>query len=618
MTASSVVKFFSDKLVNLVANLGTERDKAAGSFYSLPMLTPEQASNAYRGSWLARKIVDIPALDATRQWRSWQASDEQVKRIEAEEKRLKVQQKVKEAMIKARLDGGSAIFLGTKDNDPAKPLRPESMGKGDLKYLVVLTKRQLKPGELERDVMSPNFNKPKDYQLTSATSSMVTIHPSRLIIFQGAELPDPDLPNALTDGWGDSVLTAVMQAIGHADSTMANIASLVFEAKVDVIRIPDFMANLQSDPGYPKLVQERLMLAAAAKGINGMLLLDKDEEYETKTTAFTGLPDVADRFFQAVSGGADIPATRLLSQSPAGMSATGESDTRNYYDRVHAAQELDLRPAMETADECLIRSALGVRPREMHYVWNPLWQPTAKEKSAGALEAAQTIKTLAESRSINRDALAEAAGNMLVEQSILPGLQAALKTHGNKPPPDAALKPDPAEQGDGTKKPPAKTKVADAAPRSLYVSRQVTNAADILKWAKAQGFESTLPAGDLHVTVAYSREPVDWMKVGNSWSGGDKGTLTVSPGGPRMVEKFGGGAVVLLFGSSELSWRHRDILESGASWDWPDYNPHITITYEPGDVDLSAVAPYRGKIELGPEVFEEVNEDWKSNVKETA
>lgn len=618
MTASSVVKFFSDKLVNLVANLGTERDKAAGSFYSVPILTEDQAVNAYRGAWLPRKIVDIPAKDATRRWRAWQASDEQVKRIEAEEKRLKLQQKVKEAMTKARLHGGAAIFMGTKDRDPSKLLRAESIGKGELQYLVVLTKRQLKPGQLERDVMSPNFNKPVDYLLTSGNAADVHIHPSRLIVFHGAELPDPDLPTALTDGWGDSVLTAVMQAIGHSDSTMANVASLVFEAKVDVIRIPDFMANLESNPKYPGLVQERLMLAATAKGINGMLLLDKEEEYETKTTAFTGLPDVIDRFMQAVSGASDIPATRLLGQSPAGLSATGESDARNYYDGIQSMQELDLRPALELADECLLRSALGVRPREAHYVWNPLWQPTAKEKSAGALEAAQTIKTLSESRTINRDALAEAAGNMLVEQSVLPGLQAALKKHGTTPPPDAAIKPDPAQPGG--KKPPAQktASVADAAPRSLYVSRQVKNAAEILKWAKAQGFESTLPASDLHVTVAYSREPVDWMAVGNSWSGGDKGTLTVSPGGPRLIEKFGGGAVVLLFGSSELSWRHRDILESGASWDWPDYNPHITFTYEPGDVDLSKVEPYRGKIELGPEVFEEVNEDWKSNVKETA
>ncbi len=95
---------------------------------------------------------------------------------------------------------------------------------------------------------------------------------------------------------------------------MANVASLVFEAKVDVIRIPDFMQSLQDD-GYRKQVLERITLAATAKGINGTLLLDKEEDYETKSASFGTLPDIIDRFLQAVSGAADS------SHSPAGSVA---------------------------------------------------------------------------------------------------------------------------------------------------------------------------------------------------------------------------------------------------------------------------------------------------------
>ncbi|WP_238174948.1 anti-CBASS protein Acb1 family protein, partial [Pseudomonas aeruginosa] len=83
-----VRRFLTDKLVNFVANLGTERDKAAGSFYAPVVLTDEQLHNAYRGAWFPRKVVDIPAKDATRRWRAWQASKAQIEKIEAEEKRL--------------------------------------------------------------------------------------------------------------------------------------------------------------------------------------------------------------------------------------------------------------------------------------------------------------------------------------------------------------------------------------------------------------------------------------------------------------------------------------------------------------------------------------------------
>ena len=159
--------------------------------------------------------------------------------------------------------------------------------------------------------------------------------------------------------------------------------------------------------------------------------------------------------------------------------------------------------------------------------------------------------------------------------------------------------------------------VTDAPPRTLYVHRKVTNGADIVAWAKAQGFETTLDASDMHVTVAFSRAPVDWMKAGSDWTSREDGGLTIKPGGARLLEKFDGGAIVLLFNSSDLSWRHQSIKDAGATWDFPDYQPHITITYAPGALDLSKVEPYRGTIELGPEVFSELNEDWKASVQET-
>lgn len=66
---------------------------------------------------------------------------------------------------------------------------------------------------------------------------------------------------------------ATGDAVKQADSTSANIASLVFEAKVDVLNIPNLMSQL-ADPAYEAQLLQRLQLAAMAKGINGMLVLD--------------------------------------------------------------------------------------------------------------------------------------------------------------------------------------------------------------------------------------------------------------------------------------------------------------------------------------------------------
>lgn len=595
-----VVRYFSDKLVNLVANLGTERDKASSSIYAPTLLSEQELSNAYRGAWLPRKIVDIPPLDATRRWRGWQASKDQIEKLEVEEKRLDVRRKVKQAMTRARLFGGAAIYIGTGDRDTSVPLDPERIGKGGIKYLTVMSKRKLAPGDIEQDPQSDLFDRPKWYTLTG---SQIKVHPSRLILFIGAELPDPELDVGVEYGWGDSVLQSILDTIKQSDSTMANVASLVFEAKVDVIKIPNFMQNLQ-DKEFTKQVLERLRLAAMAKGINGQVLLDADEEYESKSASFGSLPDIIDRFLQAVAGAADIPLTRLAGQSPAGMSSTGESDLRNYYDRIQAMQELDMRPALSTLDECLIRSALGARDPKIHYAWLPLWQPTAAEKSENGKRTAETIKTLSESKLFPEEALSAAATTVLVEESVLPGLEAAIAKFGAELP-DEEDETGPGEEGGS--EPARKTPIADAAPRTLYVQRKVVNGAEILAWAKAQGFENTVPASDLHVTIAYSKQALDWMKVNETWSGDSNGHLTVAPGGARLVEPLGSeGAVVLLFNSSELSWRHRQIRKAGASWDFEDYQPHVTLTYAVGDLDLTKVEPYRGKIEFGPEIFEDL------------
>jgi phage-related protein (TIGR01555 family) len=429
----NILQFARDSLTNLVANLGTSRDKAASSIYAPPFLDDAQISNAYRGAWLPRKIVDIPAFDSVRAWRNWQAEGDQIEAIEAEEKRLNVIGKVLEARVKARLWGGAAILIGDGASNLAGELDIERIGKAGLKYLTVLSRRQLAAGEIETDPRVDWYGKPRSYRVSAASGQQVTIHPTRLAIFYGAQQPDDDLFASANQGWGDSVLLAVLDAIKQADGTAANIASLVFEAKVDVFGIPDFMANV-GDASYRAKVLERYSLAATTKGNNGALIRDKEEEYDQKQVSFATLPDVLDRFLQIASGAADIPATRLLGQSPAGMNATGESDLRNYYDRLSAMQEIEMTPAMARLDECIIRSAHGARDPSIYYEWAPLWGLSEKERAdifKTKADGARAIAGTGTSPALMPiEALSDALVNTFIEDGSLPGLEAAIDEYG--------------------------------------------------------------------------------------------------------------------------------------------------------------------------------------------
>src|SRR4051794_41144961 len=124
-----------DNLVNFLSGLGVQgRDKATGSTYFFTPLPKEQLDAAYRTDWMARKLIDIPAKDATREWRSWQTATNAVEKLEAEEKRLNIACKLRYGLILARLYGGAALILGVDQGRSGDELQIDRVKKGDLKF----------------------------------------------------------------------------------------------------------------------------------------------------------------------------------------------------------------------------------------------------------------------------------------------------------------------------------------------------------------------------------------------------------------------------------------------------------------------------------------------------
>lgn len=148
-------------------------------------------------------------------------------------------------------------------------------------------------------------------------------------------------------------------------------------------------------------------------------------------------------------------------------------------------------------------------------------------------------------------------------------------------------------------------------PQPLYVSRKLeaASARQLLAWAKEQGIPNLEPAAELHVTILYSKTPVDWFEMGEAWNSDPNGRVRVPPGGPRTIERFGDDAIVLRFASPELSYRHDRMVELGASHDYDTYAPHITIA-KSADFDVEAITEaFSGALVFGPEIFEPLETD---------
>lgn len=144
-------------------------------------------------------------------------------------------------------------------------------------------------------------------------------------------------------------------------------------------------------------------------------------------------------------------------------------------------------------------------------------------------------------------------------------------------------------------------------PRTLYVCRHLLNAEDLIEWAEEQGFESTLEPEDMHVTIAYSRAKLRWAEVPEE---PQKEIRIPAGAGWRYVKPLGSeGAIVMCFDSQQLRERWEEICAAGGQWDYEQYIPHVTITYQANGLEVSGIRPYDGELIFGPEEFSEVGEN---------
>lgn len=421
--------YMSDGLKNFVANLGTDRDKASHTFYADNFLSGYDLNTIYRQAWVAQSGVDIPAEDSVRNWRGWRAEAEQITAIEAVEKELNIKAAILRARKMSRLYGGAAIYINTTDSNPEQPLVPGPNVK--VQSLIVLSNQRLRAKGKVLDISNPYYGKPEFYALPNGANSEALIHASRLVIFEGVDnLSDIGVT---TDTWGgDSVLQCAYDALTQRDSTMANIASLVFESKVDVFKFAGFAALMAQDDEGP--VTRRMHLNAAMKGINGSVVIDKEDDYEQKNASFAGLPEISTKMQEEVSGAFKIPVTRLFGRSAAGMSGSGDGDERVYYDRVGQDQRLEIEPAMAILDECIIYQALGSRPPEIYFEWRPLRQITESERADVFSKVANAARAIAGNNAgeiIPLDALSDSLVNELTELGVLPGLESRIAEYGS-------------------------------------------------------------------------------------------------------------------------------------------------------------------------------------------
>lgn len=630
---------FRDGLSNLVTGLGTRADARTSRAYFANIMGPQQIEEAFEGSAMLRKAVTIPATDRIRAWRDWQADKDQIEALEAEERKHQLQAKVRQAEILRGLGGGAIILVGP--GDTAMPLSVTR--KGGLVAVNVVSRWHIKGHDWVEDLSSADYGKPA-YWTMSGSQGQTRLHPSRVVCFRAEPLPSVFRGSYEERFWGRGRVPSLLEPAQNLDEALATFSAIIKDALTIDVGISRLLDIVATSDGEAQLMRRLSLMIQGSSIFNGKLYDlgsgdGKDaEKIDRHQVTWQGIPDIIRVYAEAFSAASDIPVTRLWGTSAKGLNATGEGDEKNWREAVETGQALETKPCLDEIDAALIPSALGSRPDTVWWQFAPLSIPTEKEETDRFKIWADAMEKVGMSGAIPDEAYNEAYQNGMIEGGWAPGLDNALDKipealrYGGTPQPDPNM-PDPSAiqaggggptsaGNGGAGSPAARAQDAwatDATPRPLYVRRDLlpASAKALAAWAKVNGFASTLAESDMHVTVLYSKQPVDPMKMGEAWGSEANGDLIVKRGGPRALERFGEGAVVLQFASWSLVSRHEDMVRAGASHDYEEYLPHVTITYSaPDNLDLSKIVPFDGELHFGPEIFQPLDEDWKSKIEE--
>ena len=352
----------SGGIFNAGSGMGGPTDKSGGSFY-IPRIFNSSAElqTIYAQSWAARKFIDIPVDDQFVMGRSFEGDDEElIKRIKDFEEEHEINIKLAEAQKAGRLYGTAILWFVTGENDPIFPLNLKRLKPGDLKNLIVIDRYGISSVRLQTNPLMSGYMKPLTYNIILPNGFSTTVHHSRVCRFDGkSPLTINGFQNYGDQWFGISELTDILTTIENEDMLAKGISHLANEASIPVIKFNGFDDTICSGEDNETDFKKRLEVQSLGKSIFRTTFLDADDSFERIAVSFTGLPNLMDKFAGRLAAAADIPQTRFLGRSPAGLNATGDGDMQNYAIAVNAMQEKKLRPVYTRVDS-ITGACLGV------------------------------------------------------------------------------------------------------------------------------------------------------------------------------------------------------------------------------------------------------------------
>lgn len=414
-------------------------------------------ANLYETSWEARKIIDIPVDDCMRQEtiREGLSPDDELIISRAWED-FGVERQLRRCMKQERLLGGSVllgIMLLQNGEKLDEPLSEDNIEVGDLKALNVIDLVKLSRSLTDFDPFSPTYDR-IEYLMINGMQT----HASRMVVFDGDALFGRNSQRLMQNfrynplGFGESKLAPLYDTLMRALGTQQAAYQLVNTASVIMMTVDNLRNIKATDSGAEGKLREIMQQLSI---YNAALLDGKDIKVDFKTTSFGSVPELLQTYTQFLSAASDIPQTRFLGGSADGMNATGDGDSRNYYDKIDTMRNNKRKPAELRILDWIGASQFGYsdwkrRSADMTLKYPPLWNLDAVQQAtrdeiivrtivsmyqASLVSGPTAIKELTARELFDTEMEAEEA---LMETALPPSeLSDVLKANDNAPAPSA-------------------------------------------------------------------------------------------------------------------------------------------------------------------------------------
>lgn len=307
--------------------------------------------NQYTSNPFLQIYVDLKVTDATRAGITF--SGKKSFELNEEFKACKIMQKIKQALIEARICGGAGIIIvddahkGLDYPFSIDVITPDT----NVQYHIFSSHQLQAVPNPEYDLLKEDYRNYEYYSLIGSNQNMQQkVHASRVIPFYGTPLTSIDMQATSYDtniGWGRSIITPIAQAAEEFAEVYKTLPKIIKKANMDIISFGAHNDMASGNSGSHSAMHQSYSLMT--KQINKMAdeaksMILPAGDYQRLSNNLTGYSDVIKEMVQFLASSQSYPIMYFMGlQQAGGLLNNASADMKKYAYAVHEMQENQIR-----------------------------------------------------------------------------------------------------------------------------------------------------------------------------------------------------------------------------------------------------------------------------------